>query len=320
MAINHQVSAGQGGRQPILDSYARLSHNQARRLEKCETQHADNREVIGRLGGALGEEISDPKLSAWNPKVRRPGWERVMKRVAARACDGVVLWNTDRGWRQSPDLEDMFKLIEGFDSFTVASSHGRYDLSDYNDRYQLRQEVAPNQRNSDEASQRISRRFEVLRKRGVPHHQGRTFGFPGLDRTAPKDQALDADGNDTRKSVSAVLVERERAALRSETTALLAGVSQTTLTDEWNAFGLRTTTGGSWTPSKVREVLLRPRNAGLIEHNGEIVGTMAGEPIVNPDEFKRLRALYAGRTRGQRPRTSPYLASGVATCPHCRKR
>jgi len=81
----------------VLDSYARLSRNQAGKLEKCETQHADNRDVIDRLGGVLGEEISDPKLSAWNPKMHRPGWERIMKRVAARASDGVVLWNTDRG-------------------------------------------------------------------------------------------------------------------------------------------------------------------------------------------------------------------------------
>jgi hypothetical protein len=48
-----------------------------------------------------------------------------MKRVAARACDGVVVWNTDRGRRRSKDLEDRFKLIEGFASFAVASSRGR---------------------------------------------------------------------------------------------------------------------------------------------------------------------------------------------------
>ena len=319
MGISHQVSAGQGGRRPVLDSYARLSRNQAGKLEKCETQHADNGDVIERLGGVLGEEISDPKLSAWNPKVRRPGWERVMKRVAAGACDGVVLWNTDRGWRQSPDLEDMFKLIEGFDSFTVASSHGRYDLSDYNDRYQLRQEVAHNQRNSDEASQRISRRFDVLRRKGTPHAQGRTFGFPGLDRTVRKEDALDEDGKDTREQVPAELVERERAALRSGTSAVLAGVSQVKLCEEWNAAGLRTALGTVWTPSKVRDVLLRPRNAGLIEHDGEIVGTMPGEPIVDREEFERLRVMYAGRTRGRQP-GQRYVGSGIATCPRCGKK
>ncbi|MGW7538758.1 recombinase family protein [Amycolatopsis sp. NPDC054798] len=247
------------------------------------------------------------------------GWERIIKRIASRASDGVVLWNTDRGWRLSSDLEDLFKLVEGFDSVTVGSSHGRYDLSDYNDRYQLRQEVAHNQRNSDEASQRISRRFDTLRRRGVPHLQGRSFGFPGLDRTVPKEDALDEDGNDTREPVPAELVERERAALRSGTRALLAKVTQEAVTEEWNAAGLRTVTGGVFSPVQVRDVLLRPRNAGLIEHDGEIVGHMPGEPIVDPHDFKRLRALFAGRTRGRQPGNT-YMGSGIATCPKCRKK
>ncbi len=79
MGISHQVSAGQGGRRPVLDSYARLSRNPSGKLEKVETQHADNHDVITRLGGVLGEDIDDPKLSAWNPKVRRPGWDWMME-------------------------------------------------------------------------------------------------------------------------------------------------------------------------------------------------------------------------------------------------
>jgi site-specific DNA recombinase len=201
----------------------------------------------------------------------------------------------------------MFKLIEGYDSFTVASSHGRYDLSDYN-------EVAHNQRNSDEASQRISRRFDVLRRKGIPHR--RTFGFPGLDRTVSREAALDDDDKDTRQPVPAQLVERERAALRAGTAALLAGVSQLQLCDDWNAAGLWTVTGGAWLPAKVRAVLLRPRNAGLIEHAGEMVGHMLGDPIVDPGEFERLRTLYAGRTRA-RQLGLRYVGSGIATCPRC---
>ena len=80
-----------------------------------------------------------------------------MERVKSGACDGMALWNTDRGWRQCIDLVEMFKLIEGRDNFILASSDGSYDLSDYNDRYQLRQEVSHNQRSSDEASHRINR-------------------------------------------------------------------------------------------------------------------------------------------------------------------
>jgi len=62
---------------PVLDSYARLLRNPSGRLEKVDTQHADNEQVIARLGGVLSEQLSDNSLSAWNPKVRRPGRERL---------------------------------------------------------------------------------------------------------------------------------------------------------------------------------------------------------------------------------------------------
>ncbi|MGH3903442.1 MAG: recombinase family protein, partial [Pseudonocardiaceae bacterium] len=97
---------------PVLDSYARLSRNPSGRLEKVETQHADNGEVITRLGGVLGEQISDNSLSAWDPRVRRAGWERLLERVASRACEGVVLWNTDRAMRLMIDLETLFSLVD----------------------------------------------------------------------------------------------------------------------------------------------------------------------------------------------------------------
>jgi hypothetical protein len=78
---------------------------------------------------------------------------------------------TGVGVLRQPHLEDLFELID--DSFLLGSSHGRYDLSDYNDRYQFRMEVVHNQRSSDESSQWIKRRFYVLRRKGVPHQQGR---------------------------------------------------------------------------------------------------------------------------------------------------
>jgi hypothetical protein len=99
-------------------------------------------------------------------------------------------------------------------------------------------EVAHNLRSSDEASQRIKRRFEVLRRKGVPHLQGRSFGFPGLDRTVARDA-------EDRAAVSSVLGER---AAGREVRALLAGAHLVNISDEWNAAGLLTVTGKAWTP------------------------------------------------------------------------
>lgn len=59
------------------------------------------------------------------------------------------------------------------------------------------------------------------------------------------------------------------------------------------------------------------RHEWLIEHDGEIVGHMPGDPIVDPGEFERLRALFAGR--GRRPGPA-YVGSGIATCPECGKK
>ena len=68
-------------------------------LEKIEDQWSDNLVVIDRLGGVLGAELSDG-LSAWKRSVRRPGWEQLLARVEAGESDGIVVWHTDRLFRQ----------------------------------------------------------------------------------------------------------------------------------------------------------------------------------------------------------------------------
>lgn len=123
-----KVSAGQArrgrGEQLIYDSYARLSKNPTTgELEKIEDQLTDNRAVVERLGGRLGRELDDG-MSAWKRSVRRPGWETLLARVEAGESDGIVVWHTDRLFRQPRDVEALIDLADG--GFTVAprGSHG----------------------------------------------------------------------------------------------------------------------------------------------------------------------------------------------------
>lgn len=117
--------------------------------------------------------------------------------------------------------------------------------------------------------------------------------------------------------VSAEQVERERQALRDGTAALLNGANYMEVAREWNAAGLRTARGRTWVSAAVRDVLVRPINAGLIEHDGAVVGRMQNEPIVDPDEFDRVRALVLGRRRG-RPYSSRYVGTGFLRCGLCK--
>jgi DNA invertase Pin-like site-specific DNA recombinase len=256
--------------------------------------------VIERLGGVLGVELTDDDLSAWRPSVRRPDWERLLERLASGESDGAVVWHVDRLLRLPRDLE---RLLEFSDrGLTLGCAHGQWDLADPNDRFILRMEVAHACRSSDGASRRIRRRFETLRRNGVAHVCGRSFGFPGLARVPGADGA--------REEVPAVVVA-ERAALRQATAAVLAGVSYAAVAREWNTAGLRTAGGKVWTPVSVRAVLSRPCNAGLVEHEGVMVGQMPGEPIVAWADFERLRAVVSGRRRGRPPGERYTLGSPV---------
>jgi site-specific DNA recombinase len=308
------VSEAQGTRRPVFDSYGRLSRvPETGELEKIETQLADNRKVIQRLGGSLGEELSDG-LSAWKLGVRRPGWERLLERVGSGESDGIVVWHTDRLFRQPRDLETLIELANK--GFRVASAHGERDLSDPDDRFILRIEVAHAARSSDDTSRRLKRRFAAMREAGVAYIGGpRRVGWPGRDLTwTPGPDETDAD----RPMVSAELVARERAAIRAAADALLAGVSAAQIVREWNAEGLRTATGLEWTTRGLRELMLRPANGGLIEYDGQLVARMDGEPIVDPRVFERVRALYAGRRRG-RTVGERYVGTGILRCGRCER-
>ena len=318
MGTKREVTAGQKAKarreRPVYDSYARLSWNPTtRELEKIDDQWSDNQTVIDRLGGVLGEQLSDG-LSAWKRGVRRPGWERLLERVSAGESDGIVIWHTDRLFRQPRDLERLIDL--GDKGCLVASAHGTRDLADPDDRFILRIEVAHAARSSDDTSRRIKRRFQTLREHGQSTGGARRFGFPGLVPMSPQEVERLANEGKDRPEVSAEQVAAEREALRTGVADHLAGVTYQQLADRWNTAGIFTVQGNRWTAVAVRNVLARPVNAGLLEHEGVVVGRLAGEPILDEDTYNKVRAQRAGRRKGRSPDES-YVASGLLRCGVC---
>jgi DNA invertase Pin-like site-specific DNA recombinase len=313
MGTNKHITAGQRPGEPlVLDSYARLSKApDTGEFEKIETQWTDNRKVIDRLGGVLGLELEDG-LSAWRKSVRRPGWEKLLERVRAGVSNGIVVWHTDRLFRQPRDLEALIDLADK--GFLVASAHGSRDLADPDDRFILRIEVAHAARSSDDTSRRIKRRFRTYRENGVGHVGGpRRFGWPGRDLTwKPGPDETDED----RPQVPDALVERERRALVAAVDAVLSGVSDAVIAREWNAEGLLTAAGRTWVRLTVKSLLLRPTNAGLIESDDVLVATMPGEPLVDREKFERLRAKYQARRKGRvAGEVGPgYVGTGILRC------
>ena len=125
----------------MLDSYARLSWNpNTAELEKIEDQLADNTKVIERLGGTLGEALSDG-LPAWKRTVRRKG-------MRSDSPDST------RSNRRSQRLIEL-----GEQGFVIAFAHGTRNLASADDRFILRIEVAQPAKSSDDKSRRVSDGF-----------------------------------------------------------------------------------------------------------------------------------------------------------------
>lgn len=310
--MSDKVNAGKTGQPPVIDSYGRLSWNPTtRELEKIETQHEDNLKTIERHGGVLGLELQDG-LSAWKKSVRRRGFEQLLERAEKGLSQGIAVWHVDRLFRQPRDLERLIDLADS--GFNVIGSHGTRDLSNPDDRFILRIEVAHAARSSDDSSRRIKRRFQKYREEGRSVGGRPGFGFMRKDPAwTPGPEQTEED----RPDVSARLVARERSALRTAVRDVGAKVTdQAKVARLWNANGLRTTDGNEWTALTVRSTLLRPSLCGRIEYEGVLMGYVPGKPIATEKTWLRLKALYDGRRRGAVPGRR-YLAPGVIRCGPC---
>ena len=301
----------------MFDSYGRLSWNpNTKELEKIETQWADNRQTIERHGGVLGREFSDG-LSAWKKNVRRKDFEELLERAGKGLSQGIAVWHTDRLFRQPRDLERLIDLADK--GFRVVSSHGERDLSDPDDRFILRIEVAQAAKSSDDSSRRIKRRFAFYREQGRLTGGRPGFGFPRKD---PDWEPAPGQGEDDRPQVSARRIARERTALRRGVREIVAtakdpsGANQSKAARLWNDQGLYTINGEEWTGLTVRATLLRPALAGRIEYEDVLVGRLPGRPIVDESTWLRLRAMFEGRRKGAAPGRQ-YLAPGLIRCGLC---
>jgi len=235
-----------------------------------------------------------------------------LERVRTGESDGIVVWHTDRLFRQPRDLETLIEL--GDSGFMVSSAHGQRNLADPDDRFILRIEVAHAARSSDDTQRRIKRRFATLREQGNARiGGGRRFGFPGGDLTVPKPGRDENGKPGKRPQVSETLIGRERAAIVKAMADVLADLPVSAVAAEWNAAGLLTVNGLTWTPAGVRTTLLRPELAGVVEHEGTVIGRVPGDPVVEPALFERVRTKFAGRRPG-RQIGEQTLASGIVRC------
>lgn len=276
-----------------LDLYARVSRKGDARRRSVSGQIAANRRRAEELGADVGETFVDDGKSAWNPRVKRPDWDRLMTRLESGTSDGVVIFDLARFSRRPIEGERLIEVAER--GLIIADSEATYDLTTGTGRKAFRDALSAAAFYSDEISSRTKRGKREKAMAGEPNHTRRPFGFEQDGLTIRKDEANE---------------------LRDATTRFLSGESIESIVADWNARGILTSLGGQWNGRTFKHVLRRPRNAGVIEYKGAEVARIPGEPIVDPDDFERMQSLFASRRPG-RPASEKYLCSGIALCGKC---
>jgi DNA invertase Pin-like site-specific DNA recombinase len=279
----------------VIDVYARESRLGDERQRSPEGQVADCLGVLAERGLQSGEVHVDRGLSAWKPKVKRPGWNRLMQRLEAGEAAGVVVFDMERFSRQPDDGSRLIKAAER--GLLILDSDAEYDLMSPSGRKSFRDALNVAEYFSMRLAARVARGKRMKALAGEPNGSKRPFGFE-RDRVTVR--------------------EDEAAVLRELTRRLLDGEPQGTLVAELNERGLTTSSGAEWSVRVLKDVLMRQCNAGRVVYKGAVVAAMPGKPIVDGEDLDAVIALYAARRRG-RPNSPAYLCSGVAVCSKCGK-
>lgn len=227
------------------------------------------------VGDRPGAVLVDNNRSAWQRARKRPGWDALLDAIRADRVRHVIVYHPDRLMRQPRGLEELLTLSEEHD-ITLHGQSNRRDLSDPDDRFFLRIEVAHGCRSSDDTSWRLRDALEDRARDGRPHMAGkRAYGY-----------ARDA----------VTIVEDEAVIIREIYARCLEGASPQEIARELNGRGVLTGSGKLWQPYAVRSVLdsrhvtgirvFRDQDAGegdwpaIIEGHLEVGSGTAGVPLV----------------------------------------
>lgn len=276
-----------------IDIYARQSRLRDKDQTTTPSQVAACRAVLAERDLPAGQVFVDPGKSAWDPKVYRKDWESMMSRLESGEAGGVIVYDLERFARQVADGERLIALAER--GLLILDSEGSYDLRKAGDKKNFRNAIVAAAYYSDLLQAKVKRGKRAKALSGAVDMR-RSFGF--------EDDGI-------------TILEDEAAVIRDHAVRLLAGETQGSLIEELNARGTGVR-GAKWGYTTYRQIMTRPRNIGLIVHNGEVVPgvRLPGEPILDRLTYDRIVALYESRKPGRQP-SGKYLLTGIAICGLC---
>lgn len=244
--------------------------------------------VASKPGWVLVDEYVDNNVSATKARNSETDWARMLKDIKAGKIDVVVGVDIDRLLRSIADLVTLTEL-----EVKVLTVDGEIDLTTADGEFRATMLAAIARFETRRKEERQRRAGNYRASQGEVFKGGRrAFGW---------------------KAGNVELEPTEAEWVRWLHREYLAGKSFNGMSRHLNDAGVSTTMGGRFSALQVKAILRRPRNAGILVHNGVVQEKSQIEPIVSLADHKAVLALLG--TGGQRNvRVEEAWLSGVIKC------
>lgn len=278
--------------------YCRISKDRAGGGLGVARQEQDCREIAESLGWNVTRVYVDNDISAYSGKPR-PSYRELLDAMRSGHVQAIIAWHTDRLHRSPLELEEYIDVSEKNGITTQTVKAGELDLSTPSGRAVARTLGAWARYESEHKSERGKRKQLQLATAGKFTGGPVPYGWEMVDKVP-------------------VIVEPDAAEIRTAVNSIIAGASIGSIVRDLNARSVKTRRGQLWTSTAVRNLVMRPTNAGLSSYHGEILGASVFPPIVTEDQWRTASAIVKDPSRRSAFDSKvKHLLAGMLRCGTC---
>lgn len=314
-----KTQAAEGGRRRVV-VYCRISDDREGRRWGVDRQERVCRERAEKNGWDVVAVLVENDISAYSGKPR-PKYQEMLRMLRSGEANSVIALSSKRLQRRYKDAFSFLDLVEELDIAVETIKAGQYNLNTAEGRGHARRAAINDQEESEEISERVRDAKQDNVAAGTYRGGPRPFGY-------------DSDGVTIR--------EDEAQWVRYATQAILGGESLRSICRTLAEKGVRTVArrtrledgtrtepqSREWRAEELRKLLLRARNAGLVEVSlkdksgkkvsSEIAGAAVWPALVDEETWRACKAVLenpARRTTTGNGRV--WLGSGLYMCGVC---
>lgn len=277
--------------------YTRISEDPKSRGGKAvnvATQEKDGRRFAAEHGLEVVAVFTDNDLTAADPAVTRPAFEKLLEHCLSGDFDAVIVYSQDRLVRLTADLERVLA------TFAVAKIEllpvvGTADFESPEGKLFARVNTLLGAYEVEKVTLRVRRKMQANAEKGLPPGGAAGFGFNADKLTVNEDEAV---------------------LIKEAAERVLAGDALAAIARDWNDQGI-SMRGRPWRGATLRRMMVAPRIAGLRAHQGQIIGQAVWPEIIDRETFERVSKVLNRPGRRTAGSVVQKLLTGLVLCGKC---